>query len=343
METNGGGALELFLRQQDEGSWAGALAELAASTHQVDRDATAIWFAFFPLTLWRALDEADDPALLARRLLLRGRYQLGEQVDSSHTFLYGHRFWPQVKQAVAESAATGDTRPTTLAGSVRALAEQAATRAKVKDVSLLVGITAVALMTLQQVGSAAFNRTPGGAAMLLDAKQAAKSPEAVLRERARDDAPGLLGFLHTTDKQWTVVWDEHDQGKRFKMVTGQEVASAAATDKRDWSQIDPRCTIDEGPIPVQCRSAACGTCWVGVLGGAEKLSPVATRERKAMKDFGYVDTDEPRPLIRLACQAQGSGAISVVIPTWNGVFGKYLRQQREQENAPEAAASTQQA
>lgn len=342
METNGGSALEVFLEQQDEGSWAGTLAELAASTHEVDRNATAIWFAFFPLTLRRALDEADDPALLARRLLLQGRYELAEQVDSSHTFLYGHRFWPQVKQAVAEYAANlGDARQATLAGLVRALAEQAATRAKVKDVSLLVGITAVALMTLQQVGSAAFNRAPG--TMLLDAKQAAKSPEAILRERARNDAPGLLGFLHTTDKQWTVVWDEHDQSKRFKMVTGQEVASAAATDKRDWSQIDPRCTIDEGPIPVQCRSASCGTCWVGVLGGAEKLSPVATRERKAMKDFGYVDTDEPRPLIRLACQAQGSGAISVVIPTWNGVFGKYLRQQREQADAPEAAALTQQA
>jgi uncharacterized 2Fe-2S/4Fe-4S cluster protein (DUF4445 family) len=30
-------------------------------------------------------------------------------------------------------------------------------------------------------------------------------------------------------------------------------------------------------------------------------------------------------LIRLACQAQTHGAVSIVIPPWNGVFGKYLK------------------
>jgi len=29
-------------------------------------------------------------------------------------------------------------------------------------------------------------------------------------------------------------------------------------------------------------------------------------------------------LIRLACQAQAHGAVSIVIPPWNGQFGKYL-------------------
>ena len=41
-----------------------------------------------------------------------------------------------------------------------------------------------------------------------------------------------------------------------------------------------------------------------------------------MKVFGYLDTQEPRPLIRLACQARAFGAVSIVIPPWNGVFGK---------------------
>jgi len=36
-------------------------------------------------------------------------------------------------------------------------------------------------------------------------------------------------------------------------------------------------------------------------------------------------------LIRLACQAQARGAVSVVIPPWNGQFGKYLRALREQD------------
>jgi len=35
-------------------------------------------------------------------------------------------------------------------------------------------------------------------------------------------------------------------------------------------------------------------------------------------------------LIRLACQAQTYGAVSIVIPPWNGVFGKYLKNEKEQ-------------
>ena len=84
----------------------------------------------------------------------------------------------------------------------------------------------------------------------------------------------------------------------------------------------------EGPIPVECRSASCGTCWVGVLVGAEKLTDVAAREGKKIKEFGYVETSEAKPLIRLACQAQALGAVSIVIPPWNGVFGKYLKQKK---------------
>ncbi|MGH9902472.1 MAG: 2Fe-2S iron-sulfur cluster-binding protein, partial [Pyrinomonadaceae bacterium] len=95
-------------------------------------------------------------------------------------------------------------------------------------------------------------------------------------------------------------------------------------------------TVNEGPIPVQCRSASCGTCWVGVLGGAEKLTDVAAREGRQMKEFGYTDTDEPRPLIRLACQARGAGAVSIVIPPWNGVFGKYLRRLKSGETGTAA-------
>jgi hypothetical protein len=81
---------------------------------------------------------------------------------------------------------------------------------------------------------------------------------------------------------------------------------------------------------------------VGVLGGAEKLTPVSPRERKAMQLFGYIDTDDPQPIIRLACQAQGEGAVSIVIPAWNGVFGKYLRRLKAEEAADaETAAGSQ--
>jgi ferredoxin len=320
---------ENFLQQQDETAWARALDALLPAIHEVDRNATSIWFAFFPLALARAFDQSDDPEKLAQALLMQGKYRLADQIDSSHRFLYGHRYWPEVKRAVGALVARVKEFPqkSALVEQIRAIAHEVAAQKKV-DESLVLGITAVALMTLQQVGLEAFAATPGE--VQLDAKIARQSPEKILQERARDDSQGLLGnFLRTTDKRWTVVWNEGDPTARFKMIHRQEVASAAATDKRDWSQVDPRCTVDEGPIPVQCRSASCGTCWVGVLGGAEKLSEVSPRERKAMQLFGYIDTNDPKPNIRLACQAQGEGAISLVIPSWNGVFGKYLRKLKE--------------
>jgi ferredoxin len=191
------------------------------------------------------------------------------------------------------------------------------------------GITAVALMTLQQVGSAAFVNAPGS--VQIDERHARKSPEQILRERARDDSQGLLGFLKTVDKKWTVTFDENDEGAKYRLTHTQDLAYGAADDRsRDWKAMDPRRI--EGPIPVECRSAACGTCWVGVLGGAEKLSDVGGREGKRIKEFGYIETDEPRPLIRLACQAQAHGAVSIVIPPWNGVFGKALHAMRKAES-----------
>jgi hypothetical protein len=54
---------------------------------------------------------------------------------------------------------------------------------------------------------------------------------------------------------------------------------------------------------------------------AEKLSDVAAREGKKIKEFGYIETAEPKPLIRLACQAKAQGAVSIVIPPWNGNLG----------------------
>ena len=62
------------------------------------------------------------------------------------------------------------------------------------------------------------------------------------------------------------------------------------------------------------------------------LADVGVREGKKIKEFGYIDTAEPKPLIRLACQAQARGAVSVVIPPWNGQFGKYLRALRGQDD-----------
>ena len=176
-------------------------------------------------------------------------------------------------------------------------------------------------MTLRQVGFDAFKNAEGK--VYIDKKYAKQSAKDVLARRAKDDSQGILGFLKTIDKNWTVVYDENSGGARFKLFNEEELASGSARDQsKNWREIDARC--GEGVIPVECRSASCGTCWVGVIGGAEKLSDVARLERKQMKVFGYNQGDEPKPFMRLACQAKAYGAVSIVIPPWNGVFGKKI-------------------
>ena len=313
---------ETYLNQHGEEAWAGTLTTLLRSIHEVDKNATQIWFSFYPLSLFRAFQAAEDPDRLAAQLLIRGVYHLQDQIDSSHKFLYGHRYWPEVKKAVEAYAASFNAADTTqLSDQILKVARQVA-QAGGFDQSLAIGITAVAFMIIQQAGLTAFKNAKGE--MLLDRKHAKKSAEQVLRERAVDDSQGLLGFLKTVDKKWTVNHDENDDSAKYKLNNAQDLAWGAEADRsRNWRELDPRRV--EGPIPVECRSASCGTCWVGVLGGAEKLSDVAVREGKKIKEFGYIDTTEPKPLIRLACQAQALGAVSVVIPPWNGVFGKYLK------------------
>jgi len=317
---------ETFLERHDEEAWSATLTALLRSIHEVDRNAAQIWFSFYPLSLFQALEQADDPEKLAQQLLMQGNYHLKDQIDSSHTFLYGHRYWPEVKSAVQKHArefSPDETR--SLSDQILSVAQAVAGQTKVEQ-SLVIGITAVAFMTIRQAGLAAFEAAPGK--MLIDKKYARKSPSQVLRERAVDDSQGLLAFLKTVDKKWTITYDENDDRAKYRMNHVQDLAWGAAGDRsRNWRDLDPRRI--EGPIPVECRSASCGTCWIGVLGGAEKLSDVAAREGKKIKEFGYVDTSEPKPMIRLACQAQAQGAVSIVIPPWNGVFGKYLRRLKD--------------
>jgi ferredoxin len=308
--------LQSHLAAYDAGAWQRAVGQLAAEVHPIDREATLIWFAFYPLELHLALAEPADKEATARRLGLMGTWKLADQIDRSHRFFYAHRYWPQVKLAVqsAEAPFADD-----FAEVASAIATAAARRARV-DREFLLGIAAAALMTYRQVGAEAFTAAPGR--IHLSEKVRAMSPHQVMKKRARDDFQGLFGFARGPNKRWTVTFDEGDPDATFTAINGQEIASAAQTDKRDYTSRESRCTPGEGPIPVECRAASCGTCWVGVLGGAEKLSPVVDRdERRRMAVFGYTDSTEERPLIRLACQARAFGAVSIVIPPWNGLIG----------------------
>src|ERR1051325_4089518 len=131
---------ENFLKQHDEEAWSAALATLLCSIHEVDRNAVQIWFAFYPLGLHQALEQAEDREKLGQQLLLQGNFELKNQIDASHHFLYGHRFWPQVKQAVEQHAdSLGQSSQAPLADQVLAVARDVAKQLK-QDESLLVGI-----------------------------------------------------------------------------------------------------------------------------------------------------------------------------------------------------------
>jgi ferredoxin len=302
----------------DVGEWQRAIATLAPEIHEIDRNATRIWFAFFPLQLHLALEQSTDLPATVRALGLMGRWRLADQIDSSHRFLYAHRFWPQVKAAIASADGWSPELPAI----VTRITDAACRTARV-DRDRLLGLSAVGLMTLRQAGPAAFAAAPGQVHLADEVKVA--SPVQVMQRRAKDDWQGLFGFLRGIHKRWTVTFDENDPAATFPVINGQEIASAAQQDKREYRSKDPRCIPNEGPIPVECRAASCGTCWVGVLAGAEKLSPVAEPdEGRRMKVFGYPGTDGEKPIIRLACQAKAFGAVSIVIPPWNGMIGKIM-------------------
>ena len=313
---------EAFLNQHDDSAWRNVVQELLPSIHEVDKAAVQIWFAFYPLALARLLQQSEDPEHLARELLLQGNYLLRTQIDSSHKFLYGHRYWPDVKKQICKHITSSQAASLDLGAHIKEVAGAVAGKQGVA-LSLLIGITAAGFMVLQQVGTASFSEFPG--MVQLERTFAERRPDDILKKRARDDNQGVLGFLRGQAKVFTATFNENDTSSTFRLINTQHLTTAAANDKRNHHLRDERCTVGEGPIPVQCRSAACGTCWIGVLGGAEKLSDVAELESRRIKEFGYIDTDEPKPLIRLACQAQAFGAVSIVIPPWNGVFGKYLR------------------
>jgi ferredoxin len=315
---NGKTAFEIFLDKFTENDWTKILEKLLPAIHEVDKNATQIWFRFHPLALLRFLETAEDREKAIQKFVMQGDFNLENQIDSSHRFLYGHRFWKETKAEIEKRAADFADESADLKNEIEQIAQTVAAQTKA-DKSLTLGIAAIGLMTLNQVGLDAFKNAKG------ETKKPkgllAKSPDQIIAARAKDDSQGIFGFLKTVDKKYTVTWDERKANGKFALTSGEELATASARDQtQDWKAMDERCW--EGVIPVECRSASCGTCWIGILGGEEKLSEVQRLERKQMKIFGYNQPDEAKPFLRLACQAKADGNVTIVIPTWNGVFGK---------------------
>lgn len=308
-----------FLAPHDDAAWLRAVDRVAQSMHPVDGAATRVWFHFFPLALDRLM-QRPDAADLARRMTLAGRWRLADQIDRSHAFLYGHQFWPQARRVVLDYAdAASSPGSLDLGAQIHEAARRTGTMTGV-DPSLVIGITAVALRTLQQVGPEAFAASPGE--VLGAGVYDGRSADDVMAMREGVASSGWLKFLRGTSRQSDVTFNERYPAAKFPLIHSQHLTTAAALDRRQYRASDPRCS--EGPIPVQCRSCSCGTCWVGVLAGADKMSAMESRERDKLAECG-VSTDGGQPPIRLACMTQASGPVSIVIPPWNGLLGRVLK------------------
>jgi rhodanese-related sulfurtransferase/ferredoxin len=310
-----------FLAHHDSAAWSRALETLAPSMHEVDRAAARIWFRFFPLALADVLTTTDDLARARRHLRLDGDAHLANQVDTSHWFLYGHRFWPDVKAAVAPlrdtlAQAGADDPGVAVQRLARVVAD-----ARGLDVSLLVGIAAVGLMTLRQVGLEAFVAAApatGSAPSPLDTR----GPQQIVRARQAATSRGLVARMLGGPARHDARFDERRADGVFPVLGAQHLTTAASTDARPYRH--SRGYSQDGPIPAQCRTGSCGTCWIGILGGADRLSDVDDIESRRLLECGYLDAVEGKPFIRLACMAKASGNVTFVIPPWNGFLTKGL-------------------
>ncbi len=310
--------LETYLDKFTESEWLAALEELMPKIHEVDRKAVQIWFRFFPLELHRHVQAAEDRDEMIRGFALQGKFELKGQVDTSHHFLYGHRYWKTVKAAIEAEAAVFEGQTPSLVEEIKAISAMVAEKLNI-ETQMVTAITAVGLMTLNQAGLEAFKAACGEVKKPTGIMS--KSPNAVVAERMKDDSQGMLGFLRTVNKKFSINFTGPHYAGKFPILAEEEIATASQKDRsRDWRAEDERSW--EGPVPIECTAASCGTCWVGVLGGEDKLTPVERRERRQVKVFGYNQPEDEKPFMRLACQARAHGNVTIVIPPWNGVFGK---------------------
>lgn len=304
-------------RDQD---WFEAVNALLPSMHPVDRLAAQIWLRMYSIDLLNFLEDSENLEAAAHGIALQGTFGLRDKIDISHQFFYGHRYWPHVRSELLLLCQRSE-QIETLERTIISLAEKVANAANTtRDLTL--AISMAGLMTLAQVGEDELKNSAGTVAKPAGIWE--KTPDAIEAARKTDDSQGVLGFLKSIDKKFTIHFDALRSSGKFPIITNEEIASASQKDReRDWQSMDDRCW--EGPVPIECTSASCGTCWIGVIGGKEKLTPPSARERRQMKVFGYGQTDEEHPFIRLACQAKASGNVSIIIPPWNAVFGKKVR------------------
>lgn len=318
-----------FLRQHDDTAWEQLLNRLLPDIHPVDKNATQIWFSFFPYLLLHEYENAPDKTAFTRDLLLQGKFLLADQVDSSHAFLFGYRYWAETKQIVVKLVKE-TPRPTNLEALIRKVATSTAEYLHTEP-SLVLGITAVAFMTLQQVGWETFNHRAD-----TTIPPVPKSPKQLLADREAERAD-LLNFMRTIDKRYEVCYDETNPHATFQVINQQPMTTASTQVKDNFKKQDPRRV--EGPIPIECQTGSCGTCWVGILGGNNHVNEISAFEVKRLAKIGYPYNGQARPIIRLACKAICSGSVTIVIPPWNGQIAPLYRNNQPEQPVAEPATA----
>jgi hypothetical protein len=255
------------LSRYTHADWVSAIETLALEIHPIDLHATRVWFALV----------AGTP--------------LADRIETSHTFLYGHRYWPQVKRAIL-AAAKETSWPTVLPELLDRTADYA-TRTTQVDRDQLLGITAAALMTLSQVGLEAFAATSG--TVQLPKWAHVRSVRQVRRAR-RHQGWRPFGALFGKPR-FRVTYSEASPDASFNVAEGETIASGMPPGLR------------------RCGTTCSGACMIGVLAGAQDVSPMAAEEierldalriRQAKSIDGY-------PLIRLACHACPGGDMTIVV------------------------------
>ena len=310
-------AFQSFLSSHNDSQWDAVIKDLLPLIHPVDQSATQIWFSFWPLKLARFLQESTDPAMTVKKFQLDGNYRLDEQIDSSVDYFYASIYWGIVKRTILKVVESVDTfEVMNLQSVIRSISSQVAIAVNVEE-SVILGIVAAGVMMLQQVGVKAFQASINTEKVL----KPTQTLEQAMRARKQKDGSGLRHLLGIQNRKFTVTFDSKQPDATFAAMHGQDLSMASSMDKRDFRGQDHRRAF--GPIPAECRSGACGYCWIGIRNGEENLSEVTDFEKKRLKHFGYVSEDADihnHPRVRLACQAKCAGNVTVVIPPWNGVL-----------------------
>src|SRR6187549_468155 len=117
------------LEKKTEAEWLAAVESLLPEIHEVDRNAVQIWFRFYPLDLVNYLESSENAEEAMKGLAMDGDFGVLDKIDTSHRFLYGHRYWPQVKEVITKRAETLDGFGD-LANEIRTLTHLASVKAK---------------------------------------------------------------------------------------------------------------------------------------------------------------------------------------------------------------------